>query len=393
MQEINRILVVGASLAGLRIAEQLRAEGFDGELTVLGEEKHQPYDRPPLSKSLLAGRTDPAMIELRRTPGLEVDWVLGERATALDLGRREVTTASGRAIAFDGLAIATGSRPRRLPGLDPTREGVFELRTLDDALALRKALTGGSRLAIVGAGFIGVEVASTARGLGLEVEIVSLDPPLAPAGKLISKVVADQIRDHGVGLHLGRVVERIEGVGAVEALVLDDGSRLEADAVLVAVGAAPCVDWLAGSGVPIADGVVCDSCCAAIGVDGVVAAGDVASWEHPGYGGGLRVEHWTNAVEQALAAARTLLHGPARDLAYTPIPSFWSDHFGTRVQSIGIPGRADRFELVEGEVAERRFAAVALRDDEMVGAVAYGMPKALAPLRARLAERLVGVVA
>jgi 3-phenylpropionate/trans-cinnamate dioxygenase ferredoxin reductase component len=382
----RRILVVGASLAGLRAAEQIRQEGFEGSLTILGAEPHRPYDRPPLSKALLAGKLEPQGIGLRAAEGLNAEWILGDPAAKLNLARRTVITGSGRGIGFDGLVIATGSVPRRLRGIDPDAPGIFELRTLDQAVALRDALARRPRLAIVGAGFIGIEVASTARDLGVDVVIVSPDPPLAAAGGLVSSVVAEQLRDHGVELHLGRTVSRVEG--GVDALVLDDGTRIDADVVLVAVGAIPATGWLAGSGLWLDRGVLCDSCCAALGAHGIVAAGDVARWAHPAQPSALRVEHWTNAVEQAIAAARTLMRGRGRDQAFAPVPSFWSDHFGTRVQSVGFLESADRFEIVEGDVEQRRFAATAYRGETLVGAVAYGLPAALLPVRARLADEV-----
>ena len=385
----DRLLVVGASLAGLRAAEALRTEGFDGALTILGAEPHRPYDRPPLSKGVLTGDVDPTDLSLRTAPGLDAEWVLGEAATALDLSRRTVTTAARRALGFDGLVIATGSAPVRLPVLDPSVDGVFELRTLEDAQALRAALGAGPRVAIVGGGFIGVEVASTARTLGLQTTIVSLDPPLGRAGPLISSIVTEQLRDHGVAVHAGRTVAAVRGESGVTALVLDDGTDVAADVVVSAVGARPATGWLAGSGLRIDDGIACDAGCAALGAHRVVAAGDVVRFPHPlARGQTLRVEHWTNAVDQARAAARTLVGAPGAAPATPSIPSFWSDHFGTRVQSVGLPHVADQVDVVEGSVADRRFAAVAYRDGEIVGAVSYGLPKALAKLRVQLARRL-----
>lgn len=379
---LRSVVVVGASLAGSRAAAQLRAEGFDGRLEVLGAERHRPYDRPPLSKELLKGDADDVSLRCAE----DVEWVLGDAAVRLDLAARTVQTASGRELAFDGLVIATGSAPRRLAELDPARRGVVELRTLDDALALRSALAARPRLAIVGGGFIGVEVASTARALGVEVELVTRDPPLIAAGRLVSETAAAMLPDHGVAVHAGRRVAATLGGERVEGLVLDDGTRVAADLVLSAVGAAPITGWLAGSGLRVADGIECDAACAALGAERVVACGDVARWPNAAFGGAsMRIEHWTNAAEQGVAAARTLLHDAAAG-EYAPIPSFWSDHFGVRMQCIGMPARADRFEIVEGAPADRRFAAAAYRGDRLVGGVAYGMPRPLARLRAQLAR-------
>jgi NADPH-dependent 2,4-dienoyl-CoA reductase/sulfur reductase-like enzyme len=385
----RRILVVGASLAGLRAAEALRAEGFDGELTLLGAEPHMPYDRPPLSKEVLTGSMSRADIDFRIPDDLDAEWLLGDPATDLDLERRVVTSASGRRLGFDGLVIATGSAPRRLPLLEPgSRGGIVELRTLEDSLALRATLERKPRVVLVGCGFIGVEVASSARELGCEVDIVSLDPPLIVAGKLFSDVCSEMLLDHGVRMHVGRHVTEVHGDGRVEALTLDDGRRLAADVVVVAVGAYPVTDWLEGSGVPLDNGVVCDASCAVHGVPGLVAAGDVARWTNPLFGEApMRIEHWTNAAEQAGAAARTLLHGSGRHTAFSSVPSFWSDHLGTRLQSVGLPLLADRLEVVDGSVEERRFVAVGYRGEEIVGATTYGMIRGLLRYRVQLGQR------
>jgi 3-phenylpropionate/trans-cinnamate dioxygenase ferredoxin reductase component len=383
----GRILVVGASLAGLRAAERLRKEGFGGELIVLGSETHLPYDRPPLSKELLKGEKEPEGIALRGGPELDADWMLGETATGLDLSARVVRTASGRAVSFDGLVIATGSAPRRLPGLDPELPGILELRTLEHSLELREHLGRRPHLMVVGCGFIGVEVASTARALGADVTVVSLDPPLAIAGELISGVCAGLLADNGVNLHIGRTVSEVLGQERFEGVVLDDGTRIEADLALVAVGAAPVTGWLEGSGLELRDGVLCDSSCAAIGAENVVAAGDVARWPNPVFDSApMRIEHWTNAVEQGSAAALTLLQGSGPETAYAPVPSFWSDHFDTRLQSVGLPALADETTVVDGSLEERRFVAACRRDGKLVGAITYGMPRGLLKYRIALAR-------
>jgi NADPH-dependent 2,4-dienoyl-CoA reductase/sulfur reductase-like enzyme len=384
---LRRVVVVGASLAGLRAAEALRDEGFDGTLTILGAESHRPYDRPPLSKGVLVGEATMDELLLRVPEDLQAEWLLGDPATALDVGARIVRTQSGEPIPFDGLVLATGSVPRRLAALDPERDGVFELRTLDDALALHKALRRASRLIIVGSGFIGVEVASSARRLGVEVEMVALDPPLALAGAVISDVCGAMLLDHGVGLHIGRSVRGITGSANIEGVVLDDGTPIAGEMIVVAVGARPFTDWLEGSGLVLEDGVVCDASLAAAGAERIVAAGDVARWATRLLGGAtLRIEHWTNAVEQGGAAARTLLHGSTPDTVFTSVPSFWSDHLGTRVQSVGLPLLGDRVEIVAGSLDERQFVAASYRGDALVGATTYGMARALVPYRAALAR-------
>jgi 3-phenylpropionate/trans-cinnamate dioxygenase ferredoxin reductase subunit len=395
MRTLRTILIVGASLAGLRAAEALRAEGFEGQLTLLGAEPEMPYDRPPLSKELLRGEATPETIALRIPADLRAEWILGDPATELDLDRRVVLAESGREIAFDGLLIATGSRPRRLRGLEAgRRDGVVELRTLADSLALRAQLQSQRRVVLVGGGFIGVELASSARQLGATVDVVTLDPPLIVAGELFSDTCAAMLADHDVRVHTGRTVTEVIGAGRAEGVVLDDGTRLQTNLVVVCVGAEPEVRWLRGSGLDVSDGVLCDAACAVLGPERIVAAGDVARWPNPMFGGvALRIEHWTNAAEQAAAAARTLLHGSGPQTAFASVPTFWSDHFGTRLQSVGVPRLADRVEVVDGSVTERRFVAAAYRRDELVGATAYGMIRGLLPYRREFARRTAAAAA
>lgn len=389
MRTLRNILIVGASLAGLRAAEALRADGFEGQLTLLGAEPEMPYDRPPLSKELLRGEATPEQIALRIPDDLRAQWILGDPASELDLGRRVVLARSGREIAFDGLLIATGSHPRRLRGLQPgSQEGIVELRTLRDALALRADLHRHGRVVLVGGGFIGVELASSARQLGATVDIVTLDPPLIVAGDLFSDTCAVMLADHDVRVHAGRRVTDVLGAERVEGVVLDDGTRLQTNLVVVCVGAEPEVGWLRGSGLDISDGVLCDAACGVLGTERIAAAGDVARWPNPMFGGvAMRIEHWTNAAEQAAAAARTLLLGSGPQTAFASVPSFWSDHFGTRLQSVGVPRLADRVEVVDGSVQENRFVAAAYREDELVGATAYGMIRGLLPYRREFARR------
>jgi NADPH-dependent 2,4-dienoyl-CoA reductase/sulfur reductase-like enzyme len=386
---LDRIVVVGASLAGLRAVERLRADGYDGAITVLGDEPHAPYDRPPLSKELLAGTRTHDDVAFPVASELGVEWVLGDAATGLRLDRRVVETESGAELPFDGLVIATGSGPRRLPAFDLSLPNVFELRTIGDAAGLRAALVAEARphLLIVGSGFIGVEVAATARELGAEVTIVSLDPPLKVAGELVSSVCSEMLADHGVRTIVGHGVASTVADERLEAVVLDDGRRIDADLFVVAAGAVPATGWLEGSGLTLDNGVLCDASLAAVGAERIVAAGDVARWPNPLLGGmPMRIEHWTNAVEGGAAAARTLLHRSGPETEYRTVPGFWSDHFGIRLQSVGLPVLADRFEVVDGSVAERRFAAAAYRDDLLVGCIAYANPRTLVQYRLRLAR-------
>ncbi|WP_395109695.1 NAD(P)/FAD-dependent oxidoreductase [Actinomadura sp. SCN-SB] len=377
MSEPRRIVVVGASLAGLRAAEALRRQGFTGTLTIVGDESRPPYDRPPLSKELLRGECTGEDVKLAAHASLDAVWRLGSPAVSLDPAEREVVTASGDRIPYDGLVVATGSSPRTLPGLPDAHT----IRTIDDAYRLRRVLSEGTRLLIVGCGFIGVEVASSAVSLGARVTMVGLDPPVAPAGRVASARAARLLAEAGVALHVGRTVADA-GNGQV---TLSDGTELDADQIVVAVGAAPNAGWLAGSGADTSDGVLCDASLRVAGLDGVVAAGDVARWPNATFGGMvMRVEHWSNAVEQATAAARTLLAGDAA-APFGSVPSFWSDHFGVRLQSVGLPRLADRFEVVEGE-PDGDFCAHAYAGDVLVGGVAYGMARPLAPVRVKLVK-------
>ncbi len=385
---IERVAVVGASLAGLRAAQSLRRRGFDGSLTMIGEEEHLPYNRPPLSKEFLAGQVSLERVELGGSD-LDAEWLLGRRAVALDLERRAVVLEDGEAVPFDGLVIATGSSPRHLRACRDLA-GVFELRTLDDCLALREAVSASTQqVVIVGAGFIGTEVASTCRTLGLDVVVVDPLPfPLAPLGVAVGRVCADIQRDHGVDLRLGRAVAELHGDGLVERVQLDDGTEIEADIVVVAIGVLPRVDWLADSGLRLADGVVCDRTLAAVGCERIVAAGDVARWPHQLFDDQMiRVEHWTNAVEQGGAAAETLMAEPGGATPYAAVPYVWSDQFGVKIQGLGLTHLAESGVVVEGSFDERRFVVACGKDGIVIGGVAFNSPRSLGPLRKLVAER------
>jgi 3-phenylpropionate/trans-cinnamate dioxygenase ferredoxin reductase subunit len=383
-------VVVGAGLAGLRSAEALRRGGHTGKLTLVGAETHfPPYDRPPLSKQLLAGTWDVDKVVLRTDDDLELDLDLrlGRRAVGLDARARRLTLDGGEELAYDGLVLATGAQPRTIPSAHG-REGVFLLRTLEDCLALKAALAGSPRVAVVGAGFIGCEVAATCRGLGLDVTIVEFLPlPLVRVvGPVIGEVCAGLHRDHGVKLVLGVGVAGVEGQGRVERLSLVDGTSVDADVVVVGIGVSPATDWLEGSGLTLDNGVVCDETCAAIGVDGVVAAGDVARWTNRRFGQVMRIEHWTNAAEQAEAAAASLLAGPGQAQPFSPIPYFWSDQYDVKFMSVGMIGPDDEVEIAEGSLEERKFVATYRRHGRFVGAFACNNPRSLMQWRKRLDE-------
>lgn len=386
MPKLETVVVVGASLAGLRSVQALRRLGYEGRIVALGAERHPAYDRPPLSKEVLAGRWDAGRTALLRDgdEALDVDWRLGVRATSLDLAARRVGLADGGALPFDGLVIATGARARALP-LGAGLGGIHTLRTLDDCLALRAELDRSPRVAVIGAGFIGAEVAATCRARGLEVAMIEALPlPLGRAlGGALGETVAALHRDHGVDLRCGVSVGSFSGGERVEEVVLSDGSRLAADVVVVGVGAAPETRWLEGSGLALDDGVVCDTACRA--APGVVAAGDVARFAHAGYGERVRLEHWTNATEQAEAAAATLLAGEGAE-PYTPVPFFWSDQYDRKIQFAGRGAEGDETAVVDGAVADRRFVLLYGRAGRLVGVLGMNRPRVVMKYRKLLRE-------
>ena len=369
---IRSVTVVGGSLAGVSTVRALRAQGFDGRLTVVGDEPHAPYDRPPLSKGFLTAPEEPSPEPLLQDDeDLAVEWRLGVRAVALDPATRTVTLDDGTPLTADAVVLATGARARRLPGTDHLA-GVHVLRTLDDARGLRAQLATGGSLVVVGGGFIGAEVASSARSLGLDVTVVeALPTPLAgPLGTTMGAAVAGLHADHGVHLRTGVGVTRLLGNGRVEAVELADGTRLPADAVVVGIGATPEVAWLAGSGLDVDGGVRTDAACATA-APGVVAVGDCGRAYDLHLGRHVRAEHWTHALQQPATAAATLL-GAARP--YTAVPYVWSEQYGLHVQLAGWTDGADEPGVVHGSVAERSFVATYERDGALVAVLGVGAP-------------------
>ena len=372
MNGMKRIAVVGASLAGLRSVEFIRRAKFDGELVLIGEEKHRPYDRPPLSKEVLRGEADEERLALRRKSYEElcVELRLGQRAQSLDAGAGEVLLQSGEVVSYDGLVIATGGEVRTLPN-QPSLEGIHVLRTLDDALALRAALETKPRVAVIGAGFIGAEVAASARQLGLEVTMIeALETPLAQSlGTRLGRILQEVHERHGVKVLCGRRVERFGGECRAESVWLDDGSKVDCDLIVIGIGVSPSVSWLGGSGIEVEDGVRCDETLAT-NIPGVVAAGDVASWYNPLFEERMRVEHWTNAVEQARHAVSTLLAAPGEAKPFESVPMFWSDQFDIKIQGAGRPKPGDELTIVRRGPDEEKLIAIYSRAGRVVGAVA-----------------------
>lgn len=388
---MRSIVVVGASLAGLRAVETLRREGYDGRLTLVGQEPHLPYDRPPLSKEMLAGEWDHDQVILRKLPyeDLELELRLGVAATDLDIGARTVALAGGTEVPFDGLVIATGSTPRTLPR-QPTLDGVFTLRTIDDCHAIRERLDQGARVCVIGAGFIGAEVAATCRGRGLDVTVLEAlpQPMVRGVGMTLGEVLARLHRDRGVDLRCGVTLESIEGTARVEHVRLAGGEQIDCDVLVVAVGVAPETRWLASSGLVLDDGVRCDETLAA--APGVVAAGDVARWPNLAFDGEvMRIEHWTNAAEQGVYAGQRLLHGEGEDAPapFAPIPFVWSDQYDVKIQIAGRFSGQDRMEVVHGTLDDERFVVVFERRGLISGVLGFSEARRVMQYRRMIAER------
>jgi NADPH-dependent 2,4-dienoyl-CoA reductase/sulfur reductase-like enzyme len=385
----RRAVVVGGSLAGLRAAEALRHVGHDGPLTIVGAERHLPYDRPPLSKQILTGKFGPDDIPLHVEEGFDAEWILGTAATGLDIERRRLILEGGEDLPFDWLVIATGAHPRLLAATPP-RPGVHYLRTVDEAVALRDDMTGASQAVVIGAGFIGLEVASSASELGLSVSVVEVLPvPLeGPIGAKMGAAVAAWHRTRGVEIHTGVGIDRVVGGDGPEGVRLTDGRLLPADVVVVGVGVAPTTEWLEGSGIDLGNGVLCDERLRVLSggrpVPGMVAAGDVARWAHPGHRAPIRIEHWTNAAEQGESAAHTLAHDDAAPV-YSPTPYFWSDQYGRKLQFVGRTEPGDEVTIIEGSLDEERFLAAYGRGGRLVAAL--GMRR---PARIMALQKLIG---
>ncbi len=378
------IIIVGASLAGLRAAEALRRNGVRDPITVIGDEPHLPYDRPPLSKHVLLGKSAHDSTALPLADSLEIDWRLGTAATGLDLDSGRVILETGENLPYASLIIATGARPRILPAAPPG-PGVHYLRTRDDALRLLQDLSQSRRTAVIGAGFIGLEVASSIAALGVPVTVLeALTVPLELAlGPEMGQRLLEWHLQKGLDIRTGVAVSGLirarngKGTDRPEGVLLQDGTVVEADTVVVGIGVSPATGWLADSGVALRNGVLCDHSLRVLRdgtpLSNVVAAGDVARWAHPDYPEGIRIEHWTNAAESGEAAARTLLMG-ADAQPYAPVPYFWSDQHGVKIQFVGhtLPGDDNR--TIDGAFADDRVVVAFGRGGRLVGALGIRRP-------------------
>ncbi|MGF1597639.1 MAG: NAD(P)/FAD-dependent oxidoreductase [Acidimicrobiales bacterium] len=393
---MHRVAIVGASLAGVQAAQALRRGGYDGSLTLIGAETHPPYDRPPLSKDFLAGTTGRERLGLRAVAdpdALGIDWQLGVRATALELGPgdegpRAVVVDDDRRLEVDGVVVATGARPRTLPGTGGV-DGVHVLRTLDDAMAVRAAFDRRpASVVVIGCGFIGAEVAATARQDGLAVTVI--EAAEAPLERVLDReaglAVAELHSSHGVDVRLSSPVDRLTVEDArVTGVELATGGRVPADVVVVGIGVVPETGWLASSGLTLDNGVVADETCLA--APGVVAAGDVACWPNPRFGGRLlRIEQWDNAVEMGTYAGRRLLAwAEGREVEpFAPVPWFWSDQYDRKIQLAGVA--AGEPELVQGSLEERRFVRLYVDDGVVVGALCWNRPRQAIQARQMIAD-------
>lgn len=389
---MESIVIVGGSLAAVRAAETLRAGGFNGTITVIGAETHMPYDRPPLSKNYLAGDWEADRIALRKADVLEalnITWLLGEPATDLNTNTNTVTRAGGDSVHYDGLIIATGGVVRRLPS-QPTIAGVHVLRTIDDAAALRAELHEGTRVVVIGAGFVGLEAAATATKRGAKVTVLEgLEAPLvrglgAEMGAAIGAVHAR----NGVDIRCGVQVASIDGEAHVTGVSLVGGETVEADVVLVGIGVVPATQWCATSGLTIRQGIVCDANLNA-GPANVFVAGDVLRWPNALFADiepDMRIEHWTNAAEQGAHAAKNLLatlrHEPLEP--YVAVPFFWSDQFDARIQFLGRVTANATVDVVAGDPLEGKWCAIYCQNDRLIGVLGVSQPKLVMPSRALL---------
>lgn len=388
---MKHVAIVGASLAGLSAARALRAQGFDGRLTVVGDETRRPYDRPPLSKEFLAGQMTEGDLALDADgDDLQAEWLLGAAATRLDTAAGTVELADGSRVAAEGFVIATGSRARRWPGCE-AMAGVHVIRTIDDAVALRADLRPGATLVVIGAGFIGAEVASTARRLGLDVTVVEAAPtPLqVQLGSRLGAVVANAHAANGTQLICGVGVTGVTGESRVSGVDLADGRHLPADVVVVGIGGVANVEWLHGSGLDLGDGVTCGAN-GQTNIANVVAVGDCAAWYDESIRAAHRVEHWTGALERPAIAVAALLAGGI-DRGSVKAPYFWSDQYGSRIQFAGIALPDDEITIEEGSCDNRSFLAAYRRDGRLVAVLGVDQPRSFTRWRRQLATAPAGV--
>lgn len=383
---MRRVVVVGGSLAGVNAAESLRERGFEGEITLVSAEDHLPYDRPPLSKEALLSGIEADKLLLRSPEWYEeqaITTVLGTAATHLDPGSQRVTLSDGRVLDYDGLVLATGSRARRLPNAD-NQPPLHVVRELEDAARLRSVLEPGKHLVLIGGGFICLEVAATARQLGLDVTVVEVAQ--VPLGRVLGDEVGGWFRElherNGIRVGCGTAVESVERRGEGARFHLSDGRQVSADVVVAGIGATPAIEWLHDSGLDLAQGVQCAPDLSA-SAPNVVAAGDLARWYNPTFDEEMRIEHWTNAVEQGRHAAGTLLGAGE---SFSSVPYFWTDQYEARMRFVGRAEAAD--EVLIEESSKDKLVALYGRDGFIRGAVCVNAPKQLAKYRKAIHDQV-----
>jgi 3-phenylpropionate/trans-cinnamate dioxygenase ferredoxin reductase subunit len=375
------IVIVGGGLSAARTAEQLRRAEYAGPITIISDEVHLPYDRPPLSKEVLRGEAENVMLKPREFyDDNNITLLLGSAVASVDIDAKTVTLADGSVVGYDDLVIATGLVPRRIPSF-PDLEGIRVLRTFEESQAMREHAGSARRAVVVGAGFIGCEVAASLRGLGVDVVLVEPQPtPLASVlGEQIGALVARLHQAQGVDVRTGIGVADVLGDGHVEKVVLSDGTELAADMVVVGIGSRPATDWLAGSGIDVDNGVICDNV-GQTSASHVWALGDVASWQN-GSGHQVRVEHWSNVTEQARVLVPVLLGQEPPEIVV--VPYFWSDQYDVKIQCLGEPEADDIVHVVEDD--GRKFLAYYERDGVVAGVVGGGMPGKVMKARAKIA--------
>ena len=375
------IVIVGGGLAAARTAEQLRRAEYTGPVTIVSDEGHLPYDRPPLSKEVLRKEVDDVVLKPREFyDEKDITLRLGAAATSLDTAAQTLTLDDGTVLGYDELVIATGLVPRRIPAF-PELEGIRVLRSYDESVALREHASAAKHAVVVGAGFIGCEVAASLRSLGVDVVLVEPQPtPLASVlGEQIGELVARLHRDEGVDVRTGISVAEVRGDARVETVVLTDGTELATDLVVVGIGSRPATEWLAGSGVEVDNGVICDEA-GRTSAPNVWALGDVASWRDA-TGHQARVEHWSNVADQARVVVPALLGQEVPSV--TVVPYFWSDQYDVKIQCLGEPEATDIVHLVEDD--GRKFLAYYERDGVVVGVVGGGMPGKVMKTRGKIA--------
>ncbi|KLU09362.1 NAD(P)/FAD-dependent oxidoreductase [Kocuria sp. SM24M-10] len=383
------VVIVGSSIAGVRTAQSLRLEGFEGEIILVGEETELPYDKPPLSKSVLAGTADEDSIRLLTQEQADADGIrllLGHRAVGLDIAENMLELEGHEPLHYDQLVVATGAAPRPSPWGQPP--GIHLLRTLEDARELRGDLLRGGALVVIGAGFIGAEAAATARSLGLDVTVI--DPVPVPMSRIFNPEIGhwfgDLHRENGVSTMFGVGVESIEGEEGNFTVHLTNGKSVPAATVLVGIGVIPNDSWLSASGLLVDNGVVLNEYCQAVDAANVYAVGDVARWRHQKHGEDVRIEHWTNAVEQAACVAHNITH-PDQPRAYTPIEYVWSDQHDWKIQVVGrVGGNVDHVIIGHPQVHGRFVALYTTDGTTLRGAAIVNWPKALLACRIGMAK-------